>query len=89
LADSIAGEVVESEPDIEINGVRGYFVTRRRELMLDSVTNKAGYAAIDAPERRTVLHDGRRQVYVLSSWPERSSQLRCAVDAVVNSIELE
>jgi hypothetical protein len=89
LADSIAGEVVESEPDIEINGVRGYFVTRRRELVLDSVSNKAGYAAIDAPERRTILHDGRRQVYVLSTWPEGSSQLHRAVDAVVNSIQLE
>lgn len=89
LADSVAGEVVESERNIEINGVRGCFVTRRRELMLDSVTNKAGYAAFDAPERRTVLHDGRRQVYILSSWPERSSQLERAVDEVVKSIRLD
>jgi len=89
LADSLAGEVVESDRDIEINGVRGCFVTRRRELTLDIASNKAGYAAIDAPERRTVLHDGRRQVYVLSSWPERASQLERAVDAVVKSIRLE
>jgi hypothetical protein len=89
VADSLAGEVVESERDIAINGVHGFFVTRSRELALDIVTNKAGDAAIVAPERRTVLHDGRRQVHVLSSWPERSSQLRRAVDAVVNSIELE
>lgn len=89
MADAFAGEVVDSDPDIAINGIRGFSVTRRRELAVDPETNTAGLAAIVAPERRTVLHDGRRQVYVLSSWPEESPELECAVDAVVKSIRLE
>lgn len=89
MADALAGEVVDSDPDIEINGIRGFSVTRRRELAVDPETNAAGLAAIVAPERRTVLHDGRRQIYILSSWPEDSPQLERAVDAVVKSIELD
>lgn len=89
MAYAFAGEVVDSDPDIEINGLRGFSVTRRAERAIDRETHTAGPAAMIAPERQTVLHDGRRQVYIHSSWPERSSQLERAVDAVVKSIELD
>lgn len=46
-------------------------------------------AAMVAPERWPALHDGRRQVYLLSSWPENSPQLERAVEGVVKSIRLE
>ena len=89
MADAVAGKVVASDPDIEINGIRGFSVTRRTDLAIDSETHAAGVAAIVAPQRLTVLHDGRRQIYILSSWPEDSPQLERAVDAVVKSVRLD
>ena len=88
LSDSIAGPVIESEAHCEINQLRGFFVTRRNDLQMNQQTNEAGVAAVVAPERHTVLHDGRRQIYVISTWPEDSVDLKRAVDAVVESIEV-
>lgn len=88
LADSMAGPVVDSESDYTINGLRGFTVTRRNDTILDRQAEGAGAAAIVAPERHTVLHDGRRQIYVISSWPEDSEDLKRAVDTVVESIEV-
>ena len=48
----------------------------------------AGFAAVVAPVRHTVLHDGRRQVCIVSTWPEGSPELERAVHAVVESLEL-
>ena len=88
LADSIAGPVVGSQSDSEINGLRGFSITRRSDLQENKQYMEVGIAAMIAPERHTVLHDGRRQVYVISSWPEDSEDLKRAVDAVVESIEI-
>ena len=88
LADSVAGKVIDSQPDCEINGVRGFSVTRRNDLQVDPQTGRAGIAAVVAPERHTVLHDGKRQIYIISSWPEDSEDLQRAVDTVVESIEV-
>lgn len=88
LADSIAGKVVDSQSDCEINGLRGFSVTRRNDIQVDSRDGGAGIAAVVAPERHTVLHDGKRQIYVISTWPEKSEDLQRAVDAVVESIAL-
>lgn len=88
LADSISGKVIDSSEDYEVNGVRGFFVTRRNELAVDPATGKAGIAAVVAPERHTVLHDGRRQACIVTTWPEDSVDLQRVVHAVVESIEL-
>ena len=88
LADSIAGKVIDSQSDCEINGLRGFFVTRRNDIQVDSRDGGAGIAAVVAPERHTVLHDGKRQIYVISTWPEKSEDLQRAVDAVVESIQI-
>ena len=88
VADATAGKVVESDPDYELNGLRGFFVTRRNELQVDLDVNRANVAAVVAPERLAVLHDGRRQVCVVSTWPEDSPDLKRAVDSVVESIAI-
>ena len=88
LADSIAGKVIDSQPDYEINGIRGYSVTRRNDIQVDSRDGRAGIAAVVAPECHTVLHDGKRQIYIISTWPEKSEDLQRAVDAVVESIQI-
>ena len=51
VADATAGKVVESDPDYELNGLRGFFVTRRNELQVDLDVNRANVAAVVAPER--------------------------------------
>jgi hypothetical protein len=88
LADSVSGKVVDSRPDLEINSLRGFSVTRRNDLQVDPETGRAGIAAVVAPERHTVLHDGQRQIYIISTWPEDSEDLQRAVDAVVESVKI-
>jgi hypothetical protein len=88
LADSISGPVIDKDSDCEINGLRGFSVTRRNDLEVNQQYNEVGIAAVVAPERHTVLHDGKRQVYVISTWPEDSEDLQRAVDTVVESIEV-
>ena len=63
-------------------------MTRRNELQVDLDVNRANVAAVVAPERLAVLHDGRRQVCVVSTWPEDSPDLKRAVDSVVESIAI-
>jgi len=89
MADSIAGPVIASESDCEINGLRGFSVARRNDLQENKQYQQVGIAAVVAPERHTVLQDGRRQVYIISTWPEDSADLKRAVDTVVESIELD
>ena len=88
LADSITGKIIESGTDCEINGMRGFYVTRRNDLQMNPDTNSVGIGAVVAPERHTVLHDGQRQIFIVSTWPEDSEDLKRAVEAVVESIEL-
>jgi hypothetical protein len=40
-------------------------------------------------ERETVLHDGRRQVWIKSTWPESSEALGHVVDRIVRSTRLD
>jgi hypothetical protein len=88
LASSTLGPVVDADAELEINGLRGFCVTHRSERRMDPATNESFLAAIVAPLRFTVLHDGRHQVFVTASWPENSSVLQRAVDAVVESIRI-
>lgn len=88
LAEAVAGGVVDSAPDVRINGLQGFNVTRRNEIRSDPVTRQATLAATIVRERHTVLYDGRRQIYVVSSWPEDSPELEQAVDSVVRSVRI-
>lgn len=89
LAAAVAGAVCDADPHVEIGGVPGFAVTRRREVTRDPVTGQAMLAAAAMRERHTVLHDGRRQVYVVSTWPEDSPGLARTVDEAVRSVRLE
>ena len=89
IADAVDGEVVESDPAYEVNGLRGFTVTRRDDLQRDPESNSAGVGgAVVASVRRTVLYEGRLQIVIVSTWPENSLDLREAVDAVERSLGL-
>lgn len=47
----------------------------------------AGIAAVARLSHKYLLHDGRRQRYIETRWPEGSEALGEAVDAVVESID--
>jgi hypothetical protein len=85
---SMAGELVDSDPEYEQHGMRGFRLTRRSDVQANQVTGPAGTASLVTPFRTTVLHDGRHQLTLISKWPERSSELAAAVDLVVRSARL-
>jgi hypothetical protein len=87
LADAVSGRVVATEPALEIDGLAGFSVTRRSDLRLDT-DSAATFAAVVMLQRRTVLREGSRQLFVRSIWPEESEVLERAVDRVVRSIRL-
>lgn len=85
---AMGGQVIDSSSDFEINGLRGFYVTRRANPQAGPETQKAGTAAVVAPIRQMVLRDGQRQICIASTWPEDSEDLKRAVDAVVESISV-
>jgi hypothetical protein len=87
VADAFGGKVVATEPELEIDGLAGFSVTRRNDLRLDT-DSAATFAAVVKLERQTVLREGSRQLFVRSIWPEESEVLARAVDRVVRSIRL-
>jgi len=88
IADTLSGKVIDSNPDYTQNGLRGFHVTRRTDLIMNPETGRVGIAAVVAPQRRTVLYGDGRQICILSSWPENAAGLQHAVEAVVESVRL-
>lgn len=86
---ALAGELIDADPAVERDGLRGFFVTRRSPVQISGRTGTSGVAAVATPFRTTVLHDGRRQLAIHSRWPEDSPELAAAVEAVVASIRLD
>lgn len=86
---ALAGELVDANPAVEQNGLRGFSVTRRTPVQVSGKTGTSGSAALVTPFRTTVLHDGRHQLAIFSRWPEDSPELTTAVEAVVRSVRLE
>jgi hypothetical protein len=89
LAAMVGGKVVASEDRLEIGGLPGFSVTRRREVQIDSETGQAVVRSSAHLERHTVLHDGRVQIYVVSTWPEEPPELGHIVHAAVRSVRVE
>ena len=85
---SLMGEVIDSDPMYEQNGLRGFTVARRSPVQANAATGTAGIASVVTPFRYTVLHDGRYQITLISKWPENSPELSAAVDLVVRSARL-
>jgi hypothetical protein len=85
---SLAGEVIDSDPDYSQHGMQGFEVTRRSPVRVNQSTGSVGDASVVTPLRHTVLHDGRYQLSLVSRWPERSRELAAAVDLVVRSARL-
>lgn len=85
---SLAGELIDSDPMYEQNGLRGFTVARRSPVQANATTGTAGVPSVVTPLRYTVLHDGRYQITLISKWPEQSPELSAAVDLVVRSARL-
>lgn len=89
LADSMLGAIIDSNSDYAINGLRGFYVTRRSALQQDAQSSESYRAAIVAPVRLTALYGEGHQIFARSSWPESAMALARAVEAVVESIHFE
>jgi hypothetical protein len=88
LATAVSGTVVDADPAVDINALKGFCVTRRRKIQVTE-SAVATLAEVVALERETVLHDGRRQVWIKSTWPEASEALGQVVDRIVRSTRLD
>jgi hypothetical protein len=87
VATAVAGTVIDSDAAVEINSLNGFCVTRRKEIQVTE-SAVATLAEVVALQRETVLHDGRRQVWIRSTWPEESKVLGQVVDRIVRSTRL-
>jgi hypothetical protein len=85
LAETFGGKAIASDPAVDINGVQGFSVTRRNDAVIRGDSGRAQAVDLVMPERRVVLHDGRRQACILAHWPEDSAELAEAVDLIVRS----
>jgi len=87
IAETFGGKAIATDPDLALNGLHGFSVTRRNEIGMNAETNRAQAVASVMPQRQIVVRDGRRQVYMTSTWPEDSPELAEAVDLVVQSFK--
>jgi hypothetical protein len=85
LAETFGGKAIASDPAVDINGARGFSVTRRLDAVIRGESSRAQAVDLVMPERRVVLHDGRRQACIVAHWPEDSAELAEAVDLIVRS----
>lgn len=85
-----AGKPIDSDPEFQLNGMSGYRLTYRDNLQMDKGRSGevAGIAAVAKLSHKYLLHDGRRQLYVETQWPEGSGGLAETVEAIVRSISV-
>jgi hypothetical protein len=88
VATAVSGTVIDADAAVEINSLNGFCVTRRQEIQVTE-SAVATLAEVVALQRETVLHDGRRQVWIRSTWPEESEVLGQVVDRIVQSTRLD
>jgi hypothetical protein len=88
VATAVSGTVIDADAAVEINSLNGFCVTRRKEIQVTE-SAVATLAEVVALQRETVLHDGRRQVWIRSTWPEESEVLGQVVDRIVRSTRLD
>jgi len=85
---ALVGKPIESDADFRLNGMAGFRLTYRDDLQMEN--NKrgeaAGIAAVARLSQKYVLHDGKRQLYIETRWPEGSEELGKVVDAVIQTI---
>ncbi|MDX1494895.1 MAG: hypothetical protein R3253_12580, partial [Longimicrobiales bacterium] len=85
LGGMMAGQVVESQPDLQRGRFRGWSVTRRHESMAD-----ASRPELDQPgfTRTTLLHDGVIQLVFQSRWPAGTESLARVVDMIEEKVSV-
>jgi hypothetical protein len=86
LGNMFGGRVSETEKNLSLGRFPGFAVTRRTAIASENDrTGKTGRVAL---RRLAVFHDGRRQVAVVSTWPEGADTLKLAIEAIAGSIEI-
>lgn len=85
---AMVGKPVDSDPEFRMNGMSGFCLTYRDDLQMSKDRNgkAAGIAAVARMSKKYVLHDGQRQLYIETRWPEGSGELGEAVDRIARSI---
>lgn len=88
LVRMMVGKPIDADPEFELNGMHGYRLTYRDNLQMEKGKSGevAGIAALAKLSHKCLLHDGRRQLYIETRWPEGSEALGAVVESVVNSI---
>jgi hypothetical protein len=88
---AMAGKPIDSDPEYQLNGMNGFRLTYRDDLQMDKHEKgkAAGIAAVARMSRKYMLHDGQRQLYIETRWPEGSEELGEVVDKIVHSIVVQ
>lgn len=88
---AMVGKPIDSDPEFQLNGMAGFRLSYRDDLQMekDGRTKATGIAAVARMSRKYVLHDGHRQLYIETRWPEGSGKLGETVDKIVRSIVVE
>lgn len=81
------GEVIDHDASISINGVPGFYVTRKMgnpdSILPSEIQDKLAYWHM----RQYVLHDGQYQYYIEAVWPVENSQQRITCEAIIASLK--
>lgn len=81
-----AGEVIDSNPDISINGIPGFYVTRHcgsaGSILPSQIKDMLSYWYM----RQYILHDGQYQYYIEAMWPAEDDGQREVCETVIATL---
>jgi len=81
-----AGEVVDSNPDISINGIPGFYVTRHcgsaGSILPSQIKDMLSYWYM----RQYILHDGQYQYYIEAMWPAEDDGQQEICESIIASL---
>lgn len=80
------GELVETEVEFEVNGLKGFYLTHLRKGNVNMIESSKQSDIGEWYFRKYILHDGTRQYYIASTWTADSDEQRAICEAVVSKL---
>ena len=81
------GEVLDHEASITVNGIPGFYVTRKcgnaASILPEQIQQKLSFWQ----QRQYVLHDGTYQYYIVAMWPADAPAQRGVCEAIIASLK--
>lgn len=79
-------EALEQEPEVNINGLPGFYLTRSRESRNEAVATGDIVDLGTYHYRQYVLHDGTKQYYVIMTWAADAESEKTICESIVGSL---